>query len=717
MHVIIAGAGIGGLTAALCCIRQGMQVTLLEQAKELKEIGAGVQISSNGAAVFRELGLSQAIDAVAVKPITFRVLSFDTDEIISDMPLGSEAAQRYNGTFYQFHRADLLEVLKGGLPKGVLRLDSKVADVVQDANSVTAILTSGEKVSGDVLVGADGIHSVVRSRLVGDGPTAFSGKLVWRALLSAESIADLHFKERFYGWAGLDRMVWAYWVRPGKVFNFGGVVPSTEVRREAWSQSGELSELRESFSGANPRLAAMINRIDEAFITGLYDRDPLPKWTVGRATLLGDAAHAMLPYLAQGATQSVEDGYVLARVLARKGSSQIPAALELFEMKRRPRTTKVQTVARSTHIFWTEGDPVQVRARNGRMKGLSQIDPLATTIWKWLYAYNPVTAAESDEIVPDKRGLRSVYPEDSEEQRRAWDMWHDLFTTEEEAGGIWGLRRGYDRFFGQFKANSTTSITDVTIGKTSAIWIDAQGAGEKKVVLHLHGGGYAFGSARCSVEYGERLSKAINGRCLALEYRLAPENPYPAAREDAVEAYKWLLAEGYKAKNIFLSGESAGGGLAMSTAVALRDSSLPKPAGIILLSPFVDCSLQSPSIEKLDGKDPIIDRDILTYMATGYFQFNSPSDPGVSPIYADLRDLPPLLIQAGRKEVLVDDAIRLSECARAMGNPVQLSLYDERLHIFSLYPFLPNAGKALEEIKAFSERSAASFVFEKAAAS
>lgn len=703
MHVIIAGAGIGGLTTALCCLREGMTVTLLEQARELKEVGAGVQISSNGAKVLRELGLLDMVERVAVKPITFRVLSFDTDELISDMPLGPEAAARYGGPFYQFHRADLLDILKSQLPPNVLRLESKVVDLLQNEREVSVVLGNGEHVTGDVLVGADGIHSAIRARLVGDGPTTFSGKLVWRALVPGDRLADLSFKERFYGWAGLDRMVWAYWVRPGQMFNFGGVVPSSEVRRETWSQTGELRELRESFSGANPRLSALMERIDEAFITGLYDRDPLARWTVGRATLLGDAAHAMLPYLAQGATQSVEDGYVLAKCLARKGPADVGDALALYEMKRRPRTTKVQTVARSTHIFWTEGDPVQVKARTGRMKGLAQIDPLATTIWRWLYGYDPVKAAETDEIVPDKRGIRSVFAEDNAQQSRAWDMWHDLFTSEEEAGGIRGLRRGYDRFFGQFKPAPDTNINEVTIGEATGLWVDAKGTKQDRVVLHLHGGGFAFGSARCSVEYCERLSKAIDGRCLALEYRLAPENPFPAALNDAVRVYEWLLKQGYEAEQIFLSGESAGGGLAVSTAVALRDAGLPRPAGILLLSPFVDCSLASPSIEARQGKDPIIDRDILTYMATGYFQSHQATDPGVSPVYADLAGLPPILVQASRQEVLVDDAVRLADRARDAGTDVRLSLYDERLHIFSLYPFLPNAERALQEIQDFAE--------------
>lgn len=702
MHVVIAGAGIGGLTAALCCLREGMQITLLEQAKELKEVGAGVQISSNGARVLRELGLSDPANRMAVKPISFRVLSFYTDEVISDMPLGPEAAERYGGTFYQFHRADLLDLLKHKLPGANLRLESKVVDVAQTDRDVTAVLSNGDRISGDVLVGADGIHSAVRSCVVGDGPTTFSGKLVWRALIPADRVRDLAFKERFYGWAGRDRMVWAYWVRPGEMFNFGGVVPSTEVLRETWSQTGELGELRRSFAGANKRLATLIERIDEAFITGLYDRDPLPKWTRGRATLLGDAAHAMLPYLAQGATQSVEDGYVLAKCLARKGRSDIPGALGLYEMKRRPRTTKVQTTARSTHIFWTEGDPVQIEARNGRMKGLSQIDPLATTVWKWLYGYDPVKEAGSDAIAPDKRGIRSVHSGGTDEQKRAWDMWHDLFTTEDEAAGIRGLRRGYDRFFGQFQPTAETRVEQVAVGKATALWVDAEAANKQRVVLHLHGGGFAFGSAKCSVEYCERLSKAVEGRCLALEYRLAPEAPFPAALDDAEEAYRWLLSRGYAPDQIVLSGESAGGGLAISTAVAIRDAGLPGPAGIVVLSPLVDCSLSSPSIDRGQGKDPIIDRDLLTYMVCSYFQSHSPKDPRVSPVNANLAGLPPLLIQASRDEVLVDDATRLAERARQAGVSVQLSLYQERLHAFSLFPFLPNAQRALEEIRAFA---------------
>jgi salicylate hydroxylase len=231
--------------------------------------------------------------------VSFRVSSFESGEVITDFPLGPEAAARYGGTFYQLHRADLLNILAAALPPAMLRLGARVMSIAQDARGVTARLASGEEVRGDVLIGADGIHSAVRPSVGITDDKKFSGKLVWRALVPAERIARHDFKERFYGYAGRDRMVWAYWVRPGTLMNFGGVVPSAEVHGESWSATGDLGEMRASFAAANPRLKGLIEAVEEAFITGLYDRDPLARWTFGRVTLLGDAAHAMLPYLAR----------------------------------------------------------------------------------------------------------------------------------------------------------------------------------------------------------------------------------------------------------------------------------------------------------------------------------------------------------------------------------------------------------------------------------
>ena len=711
MHVVIAGAGIGGLAATHTCLQAGFRVTLLEQASALRESGAGVQISSNGTKVLSAIGLKPAIDAVAVRSRSFHVQSFETGKSIADFPLGAAAAERYGETFYQIHRADLLDALADALPPGVLRLGARVARFEQDAQGVAAILDSGAAVRGDALIGADGIHSAVRRSIGIEDEALFSGKLVWRALIPADRIAQYGFEESFHGYAGRDRMVWGYWVRPGALFNFGGVVPSDEVRGESWDESGNLEEFRASFAGANPRLAGLVDAIDEAFITGLYDRDPLTSWTAGRVTLLGDSAHAMLPYLAQGACQSLEDAAVLAACLARHGDGAVAEALADYELRRLPRTTKVQATARATSIFWLESDPEQIRARDGRMQGLAQIDPLSVTMWKWLYEYDPVEAGRTAEIAPDKRGLRREHAADGPEQKRAWHMWHDLFTTEEEAAGLFGMRRGYDRFFGQFRPPADTEIVEIPIGAATGLMVtpavslaaSSTGGAPPRAVLHFHGGGYCFGSAKCSVEYADRLARAAGGECLALEYRLAPEHPYPAALEDAVAAWRYL-ADRYAPSDIVFSGESAGAGLALATAMKLRDAGEPLPAGIVALSPFVDCALKSDSIDRLAGEDPIIERDTLTYMVTNYFQATAADDPLVSPIYGSLDDLPPLLIQAGRSEVLVDDATRLDARAKAAELDVTCELYDERLHIFSLYAFLPNAGRALDSVAGFVAR-------------
>ena len=219
--------------------------------------------------------------------------------------------------------------------------------------------------------------------------------------------------------------------------------------------------------------------------------------------------------------------------------------------------------------------------------------------------------------------------------------------------------------------------------------------------MHLHGGGFCFGSAKSSIEYAERLAIAANARCFVLEYRLAPEHPFPASLEDTIYALRELGIR-YGFANLFLSGESAGVALAIAATMKIRGLGSDIPAGIIALSPFIDCTLSSKSIDQRDGDDPIVERDTLTFMVSNYFQDNDPSDPFISPIFGDFTGLPPILIQAGNKEVLIDEALRLAERAKASNIDTTLELFDERLHIFSMFPYLPNAEDALKSIKRFT---------------
>jgi salicylate hydroxylase len=703
MHIVIVGGGIGGIGAALSCLKAGIDVTVLEQASVLREIGAGVQISSNGTLVLRSLGLLDAVEQVAIKPLSMRMSMFETGEEISDWPLGDAVAGRYGNPFLQVHRADLLKVLADALPPGVLRTASRVESFRQDDNGVTVTLASGEELRADAIVGADGIHSVICQQLFGASEQSFSGNVAWRALIPAARIAECGFEHRFYGWTGPGRTVFSYWVRPDELYNFGGVVPSSEVVGEAWSQAGDISQLRASFDGACPQLARLVEGIDSAFITGLYYKDPLTTWTVNRATLLGDSAHAMLPYMAQGACQALEDGVVLASCLRRHGAAQVPLALLDYEHRRLSRVTKVQSRARAAGSSYTERDPLKIRARNGTMRGLRQIDPFATTTWGWVYGYDASKAGETVTETPEPVDERQPL-DDGSAEARAWDLWTGIFSPEDQARGIPGMREGYERLWAQFSPSPGATIRRVETSAMKAELVTPAGCAQTPVVLHIHGGGFAFGSAKSSLEYAERLATAVGGKALVLDYQLAPEHPYPVALTEARAAYTWLLESGVAAKDIFLSGESAGAGLAVVLGMVLRDDGAPPPAGFIALSPLVDLSLTGESIDSLAGSDPVIDRDSLTAMAAAYFQAEKPDDWRISPLFGKFEGLPPLLIQAGSREVLVSDSTRLAERARAAGCDVTLEMQDERLHVFSLFPFLPAAETALNQVKAFAQR-------------
>ncbi len=251
----------------------------------------------------------------------------------------------------------------------------------------------------------------------------------------------------------------------------------------------------------------------------------------------------------------------------------------------------------------------------------------------------------------------------------------------------------------------------VSAGGVPAEWISAPGADPDQVIYYLHGGGYAMGSINTHREMISRLSRAAGARALAIDYRLAPEHPFPAAVEDATSAYRWLLGDGADPCRVVIAGDSAGGGLAVATMVALRDAGEPLPAGSICLSPWVDMEALGKSMTTKAGIDPMISgREDILEGASAYLGDADPRSPLASPIFADLRALPPLLIQVGSAEVLLDDSTRLADRANAAGVDVTLEVWDDMIHVWQYFAgVLPEGQQAIERIGEFiRERTGAS---------
>ena len=233
MRVLIAGGGIGGLTTAIAMRHQGIDALVLEQAKVLTEIGAGIQIGANAAIVLRELGLEAAIRAVGVKPLSYDYRDLRSGRMLYQAPLGDEAAKRYGAPMYNIHRADLVQILSDAVPPEAKRFDARIAGVSQDANGVEVTLQDGSTVCGDVLVGCDGIHSAVRQHLRGEERKHFANILMWRSLIPAESLEGLNLEERGNYWFGPGRTLITYWVRPKNLYSILASVPASEVTRES----------------------------------------------------------------------------------------------------------------------------------------------------------------------------------------------------------------------------------------------------------------------------------------------------------------------------------------------------------------------------------------------------------------------------------------------------------------------------------------------------
>jgi salicylate hydroxylase len=345
--IIILGAGLSGLTLALSLLREGFDVTVLEQASKLGEVGAGIQISANGARVLHHLGLEEALAKVAFHPESGEMRHWQTGAVLITRPLGDTSVERFGFPYYHMHRADFHGVLETAVRKtapDAVYLNAKVSRIEQDGDRVHAVTAGGETVSGDILIGCDGIHSAVRETLFGTDDPHFTGCIAWRATIAVERLPKDHVRPVASNWIGQGGHFVHYYLRRGELVNCVGVLESQGWSAESWSAEGTQADFLHDFDDWHEDLKVLIRNAERCFRWGLFDRDPMPRWSEGRIALLGDACHPMLPFMAQGAVMGIEDAYTLMRCL--KENMDPSAALRRYEDLRRSRTAVVQRMAR-----------------------------------------------------------------------------------------------------------------------------------------------------------------------------------------------------------------------------------------------------------------------------------------------------------------------------------------------------------------------------------
>jgi salicylate hydroxylase len=381
--VVIIGGGIGGLFAANALVAQGLRVSVYEQASALGEVGAGVFVTPNAVRHLERVGLGPAVEkwGARVGPGS----SYFRHDGTPIAPVQVSDGSGWNAAF-GMHRADFVAFLAAGLPAGIVHTGHRAVGFEQSAEQARVEFASGATVEADVVVAADGIHSELRSYVCPPSKPVFHGTISYRGLVARDRLPDWPM-DRWQMWAGPSRHFLVFPVRHATMVNYVGFVPTDEEMKESWSAPGDPALLRREFEGWDPRIGAVLRQVDKTFRWALYDREPLPTWSCGRLTLLGDAAHPMLPHLGQGANQSIEDGMALATILARVEASAVPAALLAYEGLRRERVAEIQLGARQNGLR-LDSAATDLAARDAQLAAHAEFR-------KRLYSYDVGPAARA----------------------------------------------------------------------------------------------------------------------------------------------------------------------------------------------------------------------------------------------------------------------------------------------------------------------------------
>ena len=364
--IAVIGGGIGGLTAATALHQRGFEVEVFEQSAKIGEIGAGVALTPNAIKAYRALGLEKDVTEIGFES-DFQVLrTWNTGTVISRVPRKGVYIKEFGAPYVTMHRADLIEVLRRQLPERIVALGARCTEVETGTTSARARFADGKEIEADVIVGADGIHSAVRKSLFGAEKPRFAGCICWRGLVPFDAFPPGTVSPDGTMYMGPKSHVIYYLVRRGELVNFVAHMEGHSWTTESWTQECERADVMNAYAGWHEPLLQLLGSAERYYKWALYDRDPLERWTKGRTTLLGDSAHAMLPYIGQGACMAIEDGYTLAAALAQMPDDP-SAALLHYERQREPRTRRAVLGARARGEEMHVTSPWAQLKRNVRM--------------------------------------------------------------------------------------------------------------------------------------------------------------------------------------------------------------------------------------------------------------------------------------------------------------------------------------------------------------